>query len=152
MIVVVTHVDNKTGISVAQMPPRNGPRLPDLPSLELLWSKTSQYPTNVPEFVCRVAAGDYSGVSGVLNIITEEEATELHQVELQARVDKEQQTIIAPIIEQRNKLLEESDKYMLEDFPMTSEKGLEWKTYRQALRDLPAQSEFPYTVEWPVAP
>jgi len=28
----------------------------------------------------------------------------------------------------------------------------EWRTYRQALRDLPAQEFFPETVNWPVAP
>lgn len=38
---------------------------------------------------------------------------------------------------ERNFLLEDSDKYMLEDFPITLEKKEEWKTYRQLLRDLP---------------
>ena len=28
----------------------------------------------------------------------------------------------------------------------------EWRVYRQALRDLPAQEFFPETVNWPVAP
>ena len=28
----------------------------------------------------------------------------------------------------------------------------EWRTYRQALRDFPAQEFFPETVNWPVAP
>jgi hypothetical protein len=27
-----------------------------------------------------------------------------------------------------------------------------WKTYRQALRDIPAQSGFPFTITWPDAP
>ncbi len=34
----------------------------------------------------------------------------------------------------RNLLLEESDKFVLEDFPTT--KKAEWKTYRKALRDM----------------
>ena len=34
----------------------------------------------------------------------------------------------------RNLLLEESDKFVLEDFPTT--KKAEWKTYRIALRDM----------------
>jgi Phage tail assembly chaperone protein len=33
--------------------------------------------------------------------------------------------------------------------PATREK---WTAYRQALRDMPAQSGFPENVEWPVAP
>jgi hypothetical protein len=28
----------------------------------------------------------------------------------------------------------------------------EWKTYRQALRDVPQQSEFPNSVTWPTEP
>mgnify|MGYP003132585200 FL=1 len=34
----------------------------------------------------------------------------------------------------RNLLLEESDKFVLEDFPTT--KKTEWKAYRKALRDM----------------
>ena len=34
----------------------------------------------------------------------------------------------------RNLLLEESDKFVLEDFPTT--KKAEWKTYRKELRDM----------------
>jgi hypothetical protein len=48
---------------------------------------------------------------------------------------------------QRDKLLEASDKMALAD-RITDE----WRTYRQALRDLPAQEFFPETVNWPVAP
>lgn len=28
----------------------------------------------------------------------------------------------------------------------------EWRTYRQALRDIPAQSGFPGIIKWPIAP
>tara|TARA_R100000353_G_scaffold132521_1_gene93969 strand:- start:279 stop:512 length:234 start_codon:yes stop_codon:yes gene_type:complete len=37
----------------------------------------------------------------------------------------------------RNSLLVESDKYLLPDFPISESKKEEWKTYRQALRELP---------------
>jgi hypothetical protein len=47
---------------------------------------------------------------------------------------------------QRDELLEASDKMALAD-RITDE----WRTYRQALRDLPAQSGFP-DVTFPVAP
>ena len=48
---------------------------------------------------------------------------------------------------QRDELLAASDSMALAD-RITDE----WRTYRQALRDLPAQSGFPETVNWPVAP
>ena len=39
---------------------------------------------------------------------------------------------------ERNKLLKNTDKYMISDFPHSSEsKKNEWITYRQLLRDLP---------------
>ena len=38
----------------------------------------------------------------------------------------------------RDQLLAESDVKVLPDSPMTDAKRNEWKTYRQALRDLPA--------------
>ena len=40
---------------------------------------------------------------------------------------------------ERNRLLQETDWRMVEDYPMTNK--LDWKTYRQALRDLPATTE-----------
>lgn len=40
--------------------------------------------------------------------------------------------------EERNTLLDKSDKYMTLDYPRTFEKDIQdWKEYRQALRDLP---------------
>ena len=40
---------------------------------------------------------------------------------------------------QRNQLLQQTDWRMVDDYPMTNK--LDWKTYRQALRDLPATAE-----------
>ncbi len=48
---------------------------------------------------------------------------------------------------ERDELLAASDSMALAD-RITDE----WRTYRQALRDLPAAEGFPETVNWPVAP
>ena len=40
---------------------------------------------------------------------------------------------------ERNQKLAETDWRMVEDYPMTNK--LDWKTYRQSLRDLPATQE-----------
>lgn len=54
---------------------------------------------------------------------------------------------------QRDKLLEETDKYALLDWPHTSlEKQREWLEYRQALRDLPSNTEDPANPVWPEKP
>ena len=49
---------------------------------------------------------------------------------------------------ERDRLLEETDFYALPDVTMSSE----MTTYRQALRDLPAQEGFPDTITWPTKP
>lgn len=49
----------------------------------------------------------------------------------------------------RNRMLSESDWTQLEDSPVDK---AAWATYRQALRDVPTQEGFPWTVQWPEKP
>jgi len=49
---------------------------------------------------------------------------------------------------QRNQLLKESDWRAVSDLTMSDE----WKTYRQTLRDLPANTADPNNVTWPEEP
>lgn len=51
----------------------------------------------------------------------------------------------------RNQLLIESDWTVLTDSPLTTTKKTKWKTYRQALRDLPASEDWP-NVTFPEEP
>ena len=48
----------------------------------------------------------------------------------------------------RDRLLAETDWWSASDLTMTAEQT----AYRQALRDIPAQSGFPDTVTWPTKP
>ena len=48
---------------------------------------------------------------------------------------------------QRDSLLQQSDVYALADRITDA-----WTAYRQALRDIPAQSGFPASVTWPTKP
>ena len=54
----------------------------------------------------------------------------------------------ATVRAQRNQLLRASDWTQLSD--ATADKAA-WATYRQALRDVPAQAD-PFAIQWPVAP
>lgn len=62
--------------------------------------------------------------------------------------------------EERNVLLDKSDKYMTKDYPHTLELDIQnWKDYRRALRDLPMTARPTLDadgnltgVEWPVVP
>ena len=49
---------------------------------------------------------------------------------------------------ERNNLLKESDWMACSDVTMPDA----WKTYRQALRDVPSQGGFPNSVTWPTKP
>ena len=50
--------------------------------------------------------------------------------------------------QERNSLLSETDWMALNDVTMTDE----WRTYRQALRDISSQEGFPNDVTWPTKP
>lgn len=53
----------------------------------------------------------------------------------------------------RNQLLDQSDKYTTPDFPHPTEEVRQaWLDYRQALRDLPANTTDPENPVWPQAP
>ena len=50
--------------------------------------------------------------------------------------------------QERNNLLKECDWMACSDVTMSDE----WRTYRQALRDVPTQAGFPNSVTWPTKP
>ena len=52
----------------------------------------------------------------------------------------------------RNILLRESDWTQFTDSPLSDSKKTEWKTYRQALRDLPATESDPENATFPTKP
>lgn len=52
----------------------------------------------------------------------------------------------------RDYKLKSCDWTMLVDSPLSSEKKLQWTAYRQALRDLPYNTQEPSLVEWPNEP
>jgi len=54
--------------------------------------------------------------------------------------------------EDRNKALIASDWTQFNDSPLSGVKKQEWATYRQALRDLPANTDDPQTPAWPTKP
>lgn len=54
----------------------------------------------------------------------------------------------------RNEFLKQSDTYVFPDRWETysDQTKLEWKTYRQELRDITSQPEFPFVITWPISP
>lgn len=52
----------------------------------------------------------------------------------------------------RKALLDSSDWTQIPDCPLSNEKKQEWAIFRQALRDITKQVDYPIDVVWPVPP
>jgi len=76
----------------------------------------------------------------------EESAWDLKEANFQALKDSK---LIENERSKRNQLLINSDWTQVADAPV--DKAV-WATYRQALRDIPTQSGFPWTITWPETP
>jgi len=61
-----------------------------------------------------------------------------------------EEELAAAVREERNALLAASDWTQLPDVPDSTKQ--KWSKYRQALRDITEQPEFPYSVVWPEEP
>ena len=52
----------------------------------------------------------------------------------------------------RDALLAQTDYLLMPDYPIEPERKEAMETYRQALRDVPEQEGWPFSVDWPEAP
>lgn len=72
------------------------------------------------------------------------EVTDASEDEIQRRTEQQSVQVRA----ERNSLLFQTDWRYRRDQTATPE----WDAYCQALRDVPSQAGFPWTIDWPVAP
>ena len=80
-------------------------------------------------------------------IFTDGETTAAEQeTAYKATKDAEQATSVR---NSRTEKLKDSDWTQVADAPVDK---AAWATYRTALRDVPTQAGFPWTIDWPVAP
>jgi len=84
------------------------------------------------ELYNKILFGEYGDIEPLVETITEEES------------------LVRSVKAQRNKLLTESDWTQLPDVP--EETRSKWFAYRQALRDVTNQSDYPKNVTFPVKP
>ena len=68
-----------------------------------------------------------------------------HEAAYQARLDADKAESVRS---ERDQKLKDTDWMGMSDVTMTDA----WKTYRTALRDVPAQSGFPNSITWPTEP
>jgi hypothetical protein len=66
--------------------------------------------------------------------------------------NEERGLLAADVRNRRDALLKATDITQLADAPLDKNTKSAYKEYRQALRDVPQQDGFPYSVDFPVAP
>lgn len=121
---------------------------PKSPSDQTLaaWGVFQVTPTDRPSY--DEATQDCNRVNPVLvnGVWTEQWEVTTASADEQAKrlADKEQQ-----VRNQRDNLLSRSDWTQVADAPVDK---AAWATYRQALRDVPSQAGFPWTINWPTKP
>jgi hypothetical protein len=135
-----TYVDSVTQISVEKEPAKHGPQFPKIKGLNYLFALERKYPTMVPEFIGE-CDDDAELIDGFLKVLDESEVAQEQQAEADSQAHR--------VRVDRTLRLQASDWTQLADATVDQ---TAWATYRQALRDVPAQEGFPWNVTWPEIP
>jgi hypothetical protein len=91
---------------------------------------------------------DYIQIYGSIN--KDKPDISIFKQELEKKIFEYEMSIIR---ETRNNLLDKTDKYIVADYPHPNDEAKQaWLDYRQALRDLPANTTDPENPVWPPLP
>jgi hypothetical protein len=141
------HVDAKDGRPANEYPMRHGPSWPS-DALTASIVDRREYPAMIvgtlpnesplPAGATEITQAEHAELVKSFN--DWRNAFEQEQLELRAAQERKR----------RDTLLDESDFAVLPDSPVADVEP--WKTYRQALRDVPQQAGFPNDIEWPEKP
>lgn len=88
--------------------------------------------------------------NGMVPFSSEEEAE--RDLEESIFLSEQKNILAADTRKKRDEMLLNSDWKILRAFENNELVNQDWKNYRQALRDVPAQSGFPENVVWPQLP
>tara|TARA_B100001094_G_C18177486_1_gene798740 strand:- start:2085 stop:2459 length:375 start_codon:yes stop_codon:yes gene_type:complete len=109
----------------------------------------------VPGASWTISGNDYSSLEWLNNNFTKPTENEI----VTKKIELKNELPLQRLREQRNFLLMESDKYVLPDYPHSSDnKKQEWLTYRQGLRDITTQTPSldedgnVININWPTIP
>ena len=97
-----------------------------------------------------INAKDFAKMLKITELVRNQQTDVLEKAYLAAVETEDEELAANAVRAYRNKLLDESDKMMVQDRPI--ENVQEWRNYRQSLRDVPEQEGFPFDVEFPVQP
>jgi transposase-like protein len=118
------------------------------PVFETPQPTAGQYQIAVRNGVTQDAKGNWVQAWSVRDMFADDEDSTKAEKEAayQATLDN---AAANSVRDQRNRLLAETDWTQVDDAPVDK---AAWAVYRQALRDITSQAEFPHNVVWPTKP
>lgn len=146
MKICVTHVDARTGIPCTIAPMSHGPAFPKVKGLIVEFGNQTQWPTNEPLFFGFCDDDADLTIAGVVRSLTREQY-EFEQT-------KENDVKAMQVRQQRDYLLQTKVDSLnaIRWSVLTAQEKTDWTSYREALLNVPAQSGFPWTIDWPTQP
>lgn len=97
-------------------------------------------------------SADASAVSDINTAAESRASSETLLGDDEARAARTDPDLWREIRAKRDQLLQESDKFMIPDFPIESSEREAWRKYRTALRDITKKTKRPERIRWPVRP
>jgi hypothetical protein len=146
MHICVTHVDASTGIPCFDAPMSNGPIFPMVKGLHIEFGNETQWPTYTPLFFGTCDDDADITVAGVIRSLTPDEyiSERVKEDNIKSRqVRQHREYLLQTKVDSINPMRWES---------MTPEQRDVYRTYRQALLDVPSQQGFPWKIQWPDQP
>lgn len=146
MYICVTHVDAATKIPCTEAPMSHGPSFPEISGLKIEWANWTAWPTETPMFFGTCDEDADTTVSGVVNVLTEEQYNSMRESENSLKsiqVRNERDYKLRSEIDSLNPIRWEA---------LSTEQQDAWKTYREELLAIPQQEGFPWDIKWPVRP
>lgn len=146
MHICVTHVDARTGIPCTEAPMSHGPAFPKVKGLSIEFGNQTQWPTEHPLFFGTCDDDADLSIPGVEKVLTAEEYADEQRKENDTKamqVRQHREYLLRTQVDAINPMRWET---------LTAQQQDAWKTYRQALLDIPQQTGFPWNVVWPTQP
>lgn len=148
MLIKFTYVDSQTRRPLTEEPSAFGPMLPDAQGIAVDFGNESEWPCAYPIFYGHCNDDVDLLTPGIIDVVTQEIFAEAQVKEMAARLERKKVEVRG----QRSWYLTQCDWTQLPDAPLNDEQKGEWRTYRQALRDVTTQESFPESIEWPAVP
>ena len=117
---------------------------------ESFYDSENDYPNGIPSGAVEVSVDDYRNIQQLMSIGYLLSSDSDGNPVLIPPKQQTSQELSVDVKNKRDKLLSATDYLVMPDYPITSERLELVKKYRQVLRDITKQPEFPSNINWPI--